>query len=444
MAKHKQISISLRLAIGLSIGVAILWLGAAVISTLVMQNELSHTLDGRLKKSAKLILPLAIYSHKQSKNANADPLHLPGLDSIPYIILDEENRLIIFSDHPKGLKTPKLKIVEGFSNIGTRRQFGYVDRSSGYSIQVFETISDRNKLLAESVKALLWPLAAIIPLVIIIIWLVVRMAMRPLKQLSSDIAKRDGNNLTPLTTHAHPKELAPIANEVAELLTRLDAALKAERSFAASSAHELRTPIAGALAQTQRLAIELGQKTGAKRLKEIEKSLRNLSDLAEKLLQLSRLESGFAKTTKSINLMPVLNLVITEFKPKLNVNLNLAQGVQLQSYINEDAFFIAFRNLVQNAYIHGDGKTVEIDLPENNIVIVRNKSEALNPEILAKIGEAFVRGGSRSEGSGLGLSIIRSIMLQAGGELLLNSPATGKADGFEAILKLPQNRHFDD
>lgn len=439
MAKPKQTSITLRLAIGLSLGTAILWLGAALIAALVMQHELNETLDDRLKRSARLILPLAVYSHSQSLINNAKPLTISAAAAVPHIILDAQKHLVIFSDHPRGIKTPKLNITLGFSNLRGRRTYGYVDIKSGYSIQVFESITDRNELLFESIMALIWPLTALIPLIGLGIWFGVKLALKPLDRLRADIAKRDGRNLTPLTSHNHPKELAPIADEVAELLTRLDSALKAERSFAASSAHELRTPIAGALAQTQRLAIELGQNTGHKRLKEIETSLKHLSDMAEKLLQLSRLDAGFARTEVEVDLLPVVHLVADEFKRHHNITLNIKDGTTLAAFIHEDAFFVALRNLVQNAINHGDGEVVEINLAQDNVISVTNSGTIIPPEVLMTLGEAFSRGNSPASGTGLGLSIVSSIMLQVNGKLILNSPASALADGFEAVLKLPSN-----
>ena len=46
---------------------------------------------------------------------------------------------------------------------------------------------------------------------------------------------------------------------------------------------------------------------------------------------------------------------------------------------------------------------------------------------------------TKAEGSGLGLSIARSILEQAGGSLSLNSPASGFMDGFEAMMILPRS-----
>jgi signal transduction histidine kinase len=62
------------------------------------------------------------------------------------------------------------------------------------------------------------------------------------------------------------------------------------------------------------------------------------------------------------------------------------------------------------------------------------------PDALASLKERFIRWQSRSAGSGLGLAIVETIIAQAGGELDLFSPASGKADWFEARLTLASQK----
>ena len=90
------------------------------------------------------------------------------------------------------------------------------------------------------------------------VWLIVRRALRPVDVLRQAIAAKDGGNMAPMIRRALQSELRPIARSVNLLLDRLRSALDAEREFTANSAHELRTPIAGALAQTQRLSTSSG------------------------------------------------------------------------------------------------------------------------------------------------------------------------------------------
>jgi len=76
-------------------------------------------------------------------------------------------------------------------------------------------------------------------------------------------------------------EFEPIAIAVNRLLERLHRALDSERSFTANSAHELRTPLATALAKVQRLKTRISDETLQHNVAEIEESLRSLSVLSE-------------------------------------------------------------------------------------------------------------------------------------------------------------------
>ena len=437
-------SIALRLSLGLAIGTGLLWIGAASISATVMRHELNEAFDESLQQSAYRLLPLAIHDVRELQR---DETHqVPGLDQpgdenyFTYFVRDRDGGLIVRGDNaPPELATVTLR--NGFSEIDGKRLFAATDRRTGYGIVILENSDHRDKALMESIAALAWPLLGLLPLIALCIWVAIRLAMRPVERLRRDIESRDGRNLAPLSIEGHPVELVPIARAIANLIDRLKRAMDAERSFAASSAHELRTPIAGALAQTQQLAIELGQAPGHERLRDIEQALKSLGQLAEKLLQLSRLEAGFARADQAVDLMPALRLVVRDFQAKSAIGerlrLVVSEGATLQAPINVDAFAIAVSNLVQNALLHGpDDQPISIAVEKPNVLRVTNCGPAVHPEVLLKFGQPFQRGPTSSTGSGLGLSIVRSIMEQTGGTLVLRSPATGQTNGFEAVLTL--------
>jgi two-component system OmpR family sensor kinase len=295
----------------------------------------------------------------------------------------------------------------------------------------------------EGAEAMLWPLLALVPLNALAIWLAVRSAIKPVLRLSGDIAVRSGQNLAPIDISDQPGELRPIAEAVAKLLERLRAALDAERTFAANSAHELRTPIAGALARTQRLIAEVSDPGIRGQIREVETTLKRLADLAEKLMQLSRVDAGISVADREVDLIPVLDMVVDDCAKRLEKPERLhyakADGAKLSSPMDMDAFAMVMRNLIDNAVNHGaPGGWIDVRAGPDGIVCVTNEGPVVPAEALAALTHRFVRGQTRSAGAGLGLAIAETILSQTGGTLDLFSPAPDRKDGFEARVRLRQ------
>ena len=101
------------------------------------------------------------------------------------------------------------------------------------------------------------PLLGLLPIAALVIYWTVRRTTRPILEVQRQIRMRDGEHLDPIDPHGLPGELTPIIQDMNRLLERLKAALDAERSFAANSAHELRNPIAAARAQAEIIADSL-------------------------------------------------------------------------------------------------------------------------------------------------------------------------------------------
>lgn len=438
-------SIAKRLTLGLVIGVVCFWLGAAMIAGLVVRHELDEAFDQSLEQAAIRLLPLAIHDLEELAEGEEpeNEYRIASLENFSsnfaYYIRDANGRRIALSDDLQA-NIVSSGVPDGFSNINNVRYFAVTDPESGYGIVIAERSNHRSEALWESILALLLPLAALVPLMVLGIWYAIKHAMKPVAKLQSDISERDGSNLSPLTTNVYPRELAPIADEIASLLDRLGRALNSERAFAAKSAHELRTPLAGALAQAQRLSIELADGKGQKRAGDIEKSLRHLSDLSEKLLQFSRLEAGFARTDQDENLMPVLSLIVKDFSSNSKigdrVDLINPDEHQFSAGLAKDAFAILLRNLIENALIHGAAeKTVRVEVLDKSSISVSNEGAVVSEEVLERLGLPFERGETSAEGTGLGLSIAKSIVEQCNGRFDIHSPRREKHDGFEVHIQ---------
>jgi two-component system, OmpR family, sensor kinase len=444
MAKGSRIfpSITARLILGLTLGTTLLWCGAAAYSTYVSRHELNEAFDRALEEAARRILPLAlddVLGH-ETDDGHAIQHFIDGSrEYFSYQLRDSSGRIVLRA-HDAPLEPFNGTPGPGFATQGRYRLFTNTDEATGLTITVAETTRGRQDAIHGAAKAMLWPLVLLIPLNILAIWFAVGGAMRPVLRLSRDIAERGASNLAPLDISDQPRELRPIAVAIARLMGRLRAALDAERAFAANSAHELRTPIAGALAQTQRLIAEASDSLDRRRARELEGALKRLSALAEKLMQISRVDAGLS-AGESVDLIPALDLVVGDCAKSLDepgrIRYVKLPGAELVARVDMDAFAIAVRNLIDNAINHGapEGQ-VDVRVEPIGIVRVINKGPIVPPDALAKLKERFIRGQTRSAGSGLGLAIVETISAQTGGKLELFSPAPDRTDGFEARLTL--------
>jgi two-component system OmpR family sensor kinase len=263
-----------------------------------------------------------------------------------------------------------------------------------------------------------------------------------LGQLQKQLARRDANDLAPLPTDGLPTELQPIAGTVNQLFQRLHTAFDAERSFASNAAHELRTPLAGAVAQIQRLRSETQESDTARRADAIEATLKRLTRLSEKLMQLARAEGAQLAAAQPHDLRLVLRLIVDDFSRGVDAGrivMSLPPASVL-SQIDPDAVGIVARNLIENALRHGggvdDASPVRVDLTADGWLHVENDCAAVPAPVLAELSGRFMRGDTLGGGSGLGLAIVRTIADRTGATLTLKSPVSGQDRGFRASIHL--------
>ncbi len=460
--KSSHRSITLRLMIHLSLMFAVLWLVTALVTRHVLLREVEEISSSNLSDVAARLLPLAT-SVLERKAANIqgavetepgdgeeNELHELGGSTnelverfsgvLAFELRDASGLVLLRSRDAQALRFPP-DIPEGFHEYEWLITYAISDKARGLTLIVAEPAMHRSEALKEATATLFVPLLLLLPLTALGIWLVARGAVSPVRALQADIARRDKSSLEPIRAGAHARELRQIVGAVNSLMRRLKSALAAERAFASNAAHELRTPLAGALAQTQRLKEEMAEEPARARLDQIEGTLRRLSAYTQKLLQLSRVEGGMAMQGTKQDLRPVLDLVISEFSHRpdaARISVEMAPGCKLTTVMDADAFAIALRNLLENAMAHGSkAEPVRLQVDEKGGLHVINAGPKVGGELLGKLKTRFARGPAAGEGSGLGLAIVDQIMRMAGGRLELYSPALGRDDGFEAVLNLP-------
>lgn len=431
-------SIQGRIALGLFAGVTALWLVAGAITGLMLQSEMNEISDAVLEETAQRLLPLAVMDivNRDEEGISQDVARLREKDELlTYLVRDNQGRVLIRSHAAKDSDFLAFSAV-GFSQTKHHRLYSDSALQGAITIVVAEPLAHRHENMQHLLMVLALPLLVLIPASLLGGNWIVRRNLAPLRRVSTSLAHRGGGNLTPLQYRDLPSEIKPISDAVNALLARIQRTLEAERAFAANAAHELRTPIAAALAQTQRLIAETAAGAGKQRASDIEASLKRLHRLAEKLMQLARAEGGQMRVAEASDIRPILSMVTTDASnlAKTEIKISLPPTA-VMSDIDPDALAILTRNLLENAIKHGQAP-VQMTLSAQGLLVVENAGAVVEPQALAKLTARFQRGDSAAEGTGLGLAIVQAIAEGANAALVLASPAPGKPDGFAVSVQL--------
>ncbi len=432
-------SLQWRLSLWLGLGVTLLWVATAALTVQKLRHEMDEVFDSALEETGQRLLPLAVRD-VIDRDSDDEPSQSVATmrehdEFFTYVVRDAEGQVLLRS-HKADLTVFPPFTGMGFTDTPTHRIYSDAALQGTVTISVAEPLARRRAVAWQTLLGLALPLGLLVPVSLIGVWALVRLSMAPLRRLRFDIEARGAADLTPVSMAGLPSEIRPNALAVNRLLDRLKRTLEAERSFTANSAHELRTPVAAALAQTQRLIIETSDKVARERVREIEAALRRLVRLSEKLMQLARAEGARLQVTEPIDLAVILHMVVNEMTADAGnagrVELVLPD-VPALSHIDADAFAILARNLIENALKHGSRQEpVRVALSADGVLSVTNAGPTVAPDLLARLSEPFERGRAQADGAGLGLAIARTIATGSGGRIELLSPREGRQDGFEA------------
>lgn len=440
-------SIRIRSAIALSVIVTALWLATAIFTARLLSAELDEVFDSALQETGQRILQLAVVDvlNREEEGITRRVTGLAAHDEhFTYVVRDDKGAVLLTSHRADPDDFPDFS-QPGFHEANDHRYFQDSAVRGTVILTIAEPLSHRQEVGVEMAVALALPLMVMVPLSVVAIFYGLGFGLRPLEALRNQLSRRGATALSPVPVDGLPDELRPIADTVNDLLARLDMAFTAERSFAANAAHELRTPLAGALAQVQRLRQQATDPDTRRRADEVEQTLKRLTRLSERLMQLARAEGARLVSDSTTDLCAILSLVARDFDhgPDSGCLTLSIPDAAVMSQIDPDAVAIVARNLIENALRHGKAGPVQVRMGTDGTLTVDNASPVIPPEQLASLTDRFVRGASGGDGSGLGLAIVQTIAGRVGSDLHLQSPIPGQTAGFRAAILLqahPANR----
>ena len=268
-------------------------------------------------------------------------------------------------------------------------------------------------------------------------YLLAAAALRPVERMRTRAAAISANRLSErLPVTRSRDEVSRLGETLNEMLGRLETGLERERGFVADASHELRTPLAHL-----RLEVELALERPHGRL-ELEAALRSvaaevdrLSQLAEDLLLLARLDNGIVPIRRDdVELEDILESVAARFERRAADN---GRSIEIETNVGPvhvDRLRVeqALGNLVENAIRYGAGTVQVAAVQEDDALVlrVRDEGEGMPVDFAPRAFERFTRAehSRSSSGTGLGLAIVAAIAAAHGGE--------ARADGAEVSIRL--------
>ncbi|MCD6071224.1 MAG: Integral rane sensor signal transduction histidine kinase [Microvirga sp.] len=431
-----------RLLLTLGAILLVVWIGAAWATAILLRHEIEEVFDSSLQETAQRLLPLAVLDIVAREDGDVASQRIGAIRShdelFTYVVRDDKGKVLLQS-HAADLSIFPPYGGSGFGRNATHRLYSEEALQGTIRITMAQPLAHQNAVVREMQMGLGLPVLLVIPAAFAAIAFAVRQSIRPLRAFREQLETRSEKDLAPVASGDLPSEVGPLAATMNALLERLRAAFEAERSLAANTAHELRTPLAGAIAQAQRIRMETAEPKTAQRGADIEATLKRLTARAERLMQLARAEGGRLSLDRESDLRDTLDVVIGDMRrnePSGRIVLSLPAEPVL-STADPDAVGILCRNLIENALRHGSPSApVEVVLSPDGILTVANDGPVVPEEILAKLADRFERSGTASRGNGIGLSIVSTIAQRMGGALTLRSPRPDSRTGFEASVRL--------
>jgi two-component system sensor histidine kinase TctE len=449
-----ETSVRRRLIVWLMPPLLALWLAGALLAYYFVVNFANRIHDRWLLDST---VALAQQVHVQSGKVSADlpvtVLRILEYDSVDRIfyrvtgsdgsVLAEQGRI---PQPPSSVSQPVFydgQIDGAPVRIAALR----VEGAGGSAlVQVAETLVKRRTLAREILAVMLLPQLLLIATVGALIWFGVGRGLGPLDRLRGDIVRRSLRDLSPLEMSRVPTEVAPLVKALNELFVRLDQALASQNRFIDNAAHQLRTPLAGLKTQAELAMREDDPVAMRCALERVRASVDRSVHLVNQLLALARADHSRERPlpTVPLELGRLARDATAEWVAKaLEAHIDLGfeaphEVVQVQG--NAELLHEMLDNLIDNALRYtpaGTSVTVRVARQTQACVLeVEDNGPGIAPAERERVLERFHRAeGTKGQGCGLGLAIVREIAELHGAAILIAEGANGR--GTQVRLVFP-------
>ena len=259
---------------------------------------------------------------------------------------------------------------------------------------------------------------------------------RPLARLRATALALAAGDLQQRVPTPGRDEIGAVAQAFNQMADQVTAMLAEQRAFASNASHELRTPLTTIRLRTEPLlAGELDPATAQRYLAEINQEVGRMAGLVDDLILLSRLDAHRLavgeEQVDAVRLVRRLQQELTPTAAAKGITLQLATPVTplppLQTNLNHA--HVVVRNLLDNAlkYTPAHGQVVITITQQENMLqlAVTDTGQGIAAADLPNIAKRFYRADKahqrQTDGIGLGLALVQSIVDLYGGRMTIQS-----------------------
>jgi two-component system sensor histidine kinase MtrB len=331
-----------------------------------------------------------------------------------------------------------------------------VPTAGQYELYLVYDLSDAQETLALMQRTLALGSVALVALIAVITYVVVRLVVEPVRVAAETSQKIAAGQLDQRIPEKGSDVVATLgrsfngmADEMQKQISQLAELSRVQQRFVSDVSHELRTPLTTIRLAGDVLFDQRGSfgPSAARTTELLHTQVDRFELLLADLLEISRFDAGAVELDlESTRVVGLVDDVVAEFEPlAADVGSTVtieARGGYLEAEVDPRRLRRVLRNLLGNAIEHGEGRpiVVEVDSDEEAVAVaVRDHGIGMRPDDVDRVFDRFWRADpSRRRtigGTGLGLAISLEDAVLHGGRLEVWSRL---GEGSRFVVTLPR------
>jgi two-component system OmpR family sensor kinase len=446
LKKRLNESVQLKLSFTLSLAILVVAVVAGVFSFLTAFDEAHELQDDVLRQVAQLmdrqrLSPVAPSTDTRPKDADEE-------SRVIVQRLGQANSSAANVDAGGTLSLPTT-LIDGLHTLEVSGETFRVlvkTTTAGDRIAVAQESGFRNEIARDGALRTVMPFLILMPVLLLIVADLVRKMFQPIAALSKEIDQRAEQEMHPVEERHLPVEVRPFVVAINRLLARVGQSMESQRRFVADAAHELRSPLTALSLQAERLAEAEMSSLAHERLTVLRRGIERGRSLLDQLLTLAKAQSAGHVPKSPVSVQAIYRRVLEDLMPLAeakHIDIGLEGMQDAEVWVSEMDMIALVKNLIDNAirYTPQGGRVdLSVRVSEGSAVLrIQDNGPGISLAERDRVFDPFYRTlGSKQIGSGLGLSIVQTIVDRIRAGIRLDVADVDKQTGLVVTVHFPK------